>query len=176
MSESQSGTGAGPIVEVVDRRWNGTLTSRTPATGILFLVTPITVYWTKAPTVATTLSVGVSLHVYAEYSPDRATFAAELGGAYLPGVSIAAPGQADEVCIGGPVTSTTGRVVTLAHTDDVAFVAIVLPSTVVRVCRTRLWRLRDDVASPLAVDVRTLLTRRRSGSFDISHARPQRVA
>ena len=172
VSESQSGTGAGPFIEVEDRRWTGTLTSRAPISGIIFLVTPSTVYWVKAPTVATTLSVGVSLHAHAGYSPGRATFGAELGGACLPSVSVAAPGNVDDVCTRGRVKLTTGRVVTLARTDDVAFVAIVLPNNVLRVGRNRLWRVRDDVASPLAADVRTLLTRRRSGSFDISHPRP----
>jgi hypothetical protein len=34
--------------------------------------------------------------------------------------------------------------------------------------RNHLWRLRDDVASSLPTDIRELLTRRRSGDFDLN--------
>jgi hypothetical protein len=61
---------------------------------------------------------------------------------------------------------TTGRVVTLARTDSVAFVAIVLPRIVLTVGRKHIWRLRDRVAVALPPDIRELLTRGRSGRFD----------
>jgi len=170
-SERQTGTGVGPFVEVEDRRWSGTLSCRTPASGIMFLVTATTVYWVKAPTVALTLSVDVSLHAYTGYVAGEATFAAGMGGAVLPGVFVAEPARLDDVCARGPTTFTTGHVVTLAATDSAAFVAVVFPGTALKMGRNHLWRLRDDVASSLATDIRELLTRRRSGNFDISQTR-----
>jgi len=170
-SEKQSGSGVRPFVEVDDRRWRGTLSCRVPVSGIIFLLTASKVYWVKAPTVALTLSVEVSLHAYAGYAEDRVTFATGMGGAGLPGVSVAVPARLDDVCRGGPMTFTTGQVVTLAEMDSVAFVAIVLPGTVLKVGRNHLWRLRHDVASLLASDIRELLTNRRSGEFDIGRTR-----
>lgn len=169
-SEKRTGGGVGPFIEVEDRRWRGTLSCRTAASGIIFLLTAGKVYWAKAPTVAPTLSVEVSLHAYAGYAGDRATFTAGMGGAGLPGIPVAEPARLDDVCARGPMTFTTGHVVTLAQTDLVAFVAIVLPGTVLKMGRKHLWRLRDDVASSLAADIRDLLTRRRSGDFDTGRA------
>jgi hypothetical protein len=166
-SEKQNGTGVGPFVEVEDRRWHGTLSCRTTATGIMFLVTATKVYWAKAPTVALTLPVDVSLHAYAGREGNRATFIAGLGGAGLPGVPVAAPTDLDEVCSSGPVRLSVGRVVTLACADGAAFVAVALPGVVVKMGRNHLWRIRDDVASVLPADIRDLLTRRRSGDFDV---------
>lgn len=167
-SEKQEGTGVGPFVEVEDRRWRGTLRCQTTATGILFLVTANKVYWVKAPTVSLTLSVDVSLHAYAGSTDNRATFSAGMGGAVLPGVPIATPVALDEVCTPGPTSFSAGRVVTLACADSAAFVAIVLPGVVVKMGRNHLWRIRDEVASSLPMDIRELLTRRRSGDFDVT--------
>ncbi|HZM90371.1 MAG TPA: hypothetical protein VFF31_27880 [Blastocatellia bacterium] len=167
-SEKQRGTGVGPFVEIEDRRWHGTLSCRTTATGIMFLVTTNKVYWAKAPTVALTLSVDVSLHGYAGCASDRATFTAGMGGAGLPGVPVAAPVKLDDVCVPGAIPFSAGRVVTLARTDSAAFVAVVLPSIVLKMGRNHLWRFRDDVASSLPTDIRKLLTRRRSGDFDLN--------
>ena len=169
-SENQSGGGVGPFLEVEDRRWLGTLNCRTAASGIVFLLTATKVYWVKAPTVALTLPVAVSLHAYAGYVGDRATFTAGMGGAFLPGIPVAAPTRLDEVCAPVPMSFTTGRVVTLARMDSTAFVAIVLPDIVLKMGRKHLWRLRDDVALSLTPDIRELLTRRRSGDFDIGRA------
>jgi hypothetical protein len=167
-SEKQQGTGVGPFVEIEDRRWHGTMTCQTTATGIMFLVTANKVYWAKAPTLALTLSVDVSLHAYAGCEANRATFTAGMGGAGLPGVPVATPANLDEVLVPGPIPFSTGRVVTLAHTHSAAFVAVVLPAVVVKMGRSHLWRLRDDVAPSLRTDIRELLTRRRSGEFDLS--------
>jgi hypothetical protein len=169
-SEQQNGTGVGPFVEVVDRRWRGNLSCRSPATGIMFLVTATKVFWVKAPTVAATLPVDVSLHAYAGRAGNRATFAAGLGGAFLPGVPIVTPRKLDEVCVPVPSTFAFGRVVTLAHADSVAFVVVVFPENVVKMGRSHLWRLREHAAASLPKDLRELLTRRRSGEFDVSEA------
>ncbi len=170
-SEKQIGSGIGPYVEVEDRRWHGILSCQRASSGIMFLLTASKVYWAKAPTVALTLSVEVSLHAYAGYAGDRATFTAGMGGAGLPGIPVAAPARLDDVCTRGPMTFSTGHVVTLAQTDSIAFVTIILPGSVLKMGRKHLWRLRDDVASLLATDIRELMTRRRSGDFDIRRTR-----
>ena len=170
-SEKQSGSGVGPFVEVEDRRWCGTLSCKVPVSGIMFLLTASKVYWVKAPTVALTLSVDVSLHGYAGYAEDRVTFTAGMGGAGLPGIPVAAPARLDNVCMGGMMTFTTGHVVRFAEIDSVAFVAIVLPGSVLKMGRNHLWRLRHDVASSLVPGIRELLTRRRTGEFNIERTR-----
>lgn len=97
-SENQSGSGVGPFLDVEDRRWLGTLNCQTAVSGIMFLLTAAKVYWVKAPTVAKTLSVQVSFHAYAEFTGNRATFTAGMGGAFLPGLLVAATTRLDEVC------------------------------------------------------------------------------
>jgi hypothetical protein len=166
-SEKQSGSGVGPFLEVEDRQWLGTLTCRTAASGIVFLLTGTKIYWVKSPIVALTQSVAVSFHTYIGFAGDRATFTAGMGGAFLPGIPVAAPARLDEICAPGPMTFTTGHVFTLARTDSTSFVAIALPGIVLKMGRNHLWRLRDDVASLLTPDIRELFTRRRSGDFDI---------
>jgi hypothetical protein len=50
-SELQRNSGAGPFVDVEDRRWNGTLTCGHAVGGMGFLVTPSGVSWRKGPTI-----------------------------------------------------------------------------------------------------------------------------
>jgi len=88
-SEAQIGTGSGPFVEVVDFRWRGALTAAGPFSGIAFLLTADNLYWAKAPEVSLTLPVHVSLHAYAGYTAEGATFTASLAGAFLPGAPVA---------------------------------------------------------------------------------------
>jgi hypothetical protein len=169
-SESQLGSGVGPFIEVEDRRWKATLSCQTPVSGIVFLVTTARIYWVKAPAIALMLPAEVSLHAYAGYREDRATLTAGMAGAHLPGVPVVAPVGLDDVCPRGPITFTTGRVVTLAQADRVVFVAVVLPRPVLKMGRNHLWRLRDSVAASLPPDARELLTRRRSGNLSTSSA------
>lgn len=125
-SEMQRGGGVGPFVDVEDRRWRGTLRCPNAASGMAFLLTATKVYWAKAPTVASTLPVQVSIHAYAGYRGDRATFAAGMAGAVLPGVPVAVPVSLAGVCAGETILFHTGRVVAVAHTESAAFVAVVL--------------------------------------------------
>lgn len=161
--EAQVGTGSGPFVEVVDLRWRGALTSAGPISGIGFLLTAQDLYWAKAPEVSLTLPINVSLHAYASHPTDGATFTASLGGAYLPGVPV--PGAADFVgaCTLGPDVLTTGRVTCLARMHSAACFVLPLERGLLKVGRKRLWRVRDEIASSLPVDLRELLTHRRAG-------------
>lgn len=167
-SKNQDGSGIGPFIEIEDRRWRGTLSCPSTVTGILFLVTANKVHWAKAPTIAPTLPVNVGLHAYAGYAATRATFSAAMGGASLPGVPVAAPAKLDEICPPGPRSFSAGRVIPLACTEGAAFVVLVLPGIAVKMGRNHLWRLRDELASSLPMDIRELLTRRRSGEFGMA--------
>jgi hypothetical protein len=95
------------------------------------------------------------------------TFTTQMAGAYLPGVPVAAPRSVADVCPQGPISFSTARVVALAETEDAACAVLILPGSVLRMGRNRLWRLRDEVASSLTPDIRELLTRRRCGVFDV---------
>jgi len=165
-SEKRNGIEVGRFVEVIDRRWQGTLSCRSNAGAMAFLLTPRKIYWAKTPKIALSLPVEVSLHAYAVHGGGRVTFAARTAGAFLPGVPVAAPASLDDVCARGTMTFNLGRVFTLARADSAAFVVVALPSTVLRMGRNHLWRLRDEIASSLAPDMSELLTRRRSGEFD----------
>jgi hypothetical protein len=123
------------------------------------------VYWVKAPMAAATLPIEVSLRAHAEYRPDMAMFAASMAGAGLPSVPVASGAKPSEVC---PLATNflTGRVVTVADAKTAAFVVVILPRRVLKMGRNHLWRVRDEVASLLPMNIRELLTRRRTGVFD----------
>jgi len=163
-SEPQCGSGSGPFVEVVDLRWRGALTSAGPISGVAFLLTADNLYWAKAAEVSLTLPVDVSLHAYAEYTAERATLTASLGGAFLPGVPVAGCPDLAGACALGPNVLTTGRVTCLARANAAAFFVLLIQRGLLKVGRKRLWRLRDDVASSLPPGIRELLTHRRTGS------------
>jgi len=171
-SQAQVGTGSGPYVEVVDLRWRGALTSASPISGIGFLQTAQSLYWVKAAEVSPMLAVGVSLHAYAEYTSQGATFTASLAGAHLPGVPVAGSRDLASVCALGPDILTTGRVTCLARVGSAAFFVLLLQRTLLKVGRKRLWRVRDEIAALLPADMRELLTHRRTGS---AHAEPHQA-
>ena len=162
---SQRGSGSGPFVEVVDLRWRGTLKSAEPIVAVAFLVAATELSWAKSGPPTSSLDVEISLHAYADYSDKRATFASSLGGAFLPGVPVAVPGELRAVCTLGQAAVTTAVVQLLAQTEEVAFLALLLPARFIKVGRKRLWHLREEFASSLPPRVADLLTRRRSGSM-----------
>ena len=156
----QSGTGSGPFVDVVDLRWRGTLTCPVPIAGIAFLVTAAELFWVKSTPAAVSLPVDISLHAYAEYSAEQATFTAGLGGAVLPGVPVACGADLARCCTFGPSRFATARLKQLAQADTAAFVVLLIQGRFLKVGRHRL-RLRDELASSLPQRVREILTRRR---------------
>ena len=163
-SEDQLGTGSGPFAGVVDLRWRGTLTAAGPIGGIAFLLTAGSLYWVKAPEISLTLSVDVSLHAYAEYTTERATFTAGMGGAHLPGIPVPIRSDLTESCTVEAGAVTTGRVSCLAQANTAAFFVLLFPRGLLTMGRKRLWRVRDEIASSLSVGMRDLLTHRRTGS------------
>ena len=163
--QRQDGTASGPFVEVIDLRWQGEFTAVSPVGGLAFLQTADTLFWVKAPQVASTLSVQVSLHAYAEFHQDRATFTGSLAGAALPGVPVSVDNDLATACVIGSSPVETHRILPLARTDSAAMLVLLLDQTLLRMGRKRLWHLRDDLAASLAPNVRELLTRRRTGEL-----------
>lgn len=164
-SEAQIGTGSGPFVQVIDFRFRGALTSAGPFSGIAFLLTADNLYWAKAPDVSLTLPVDVSLHAYAEYSAEGATFTARLAGAALPGAPLMGSADLAGACALGPNVLITSRVTCLARTNSAPFFVLLIPRGLLKMGRKRLWRLRDDVAASLPPGIRELLVHRRTGSI-----------
>jgi hypothetical protein len=164
-SEAQLGTGAGPFADVIDLRWRGTMAAAGPIGGIAFLLTTETLYWAKAPDISPLLSVDVSLHAYADYMTDRATFTAQVAGAYLPGVPVSVGLDLAQACSVGPSDMWTGRVTCLAQVNSAAVFVLLFPRSLLKVGRKRLWRVRHEIASTLTTEIRDLLTRRRAGTL-----------
>ena len=161
--ESQVGSGAGPFVEVVDVRWSGALTCSVPIVAVAFLLTPKALFWSKSAPASASQSVCLSLHAYAEYSLQRATFTTSIGGAHLPGIPVAVEGELRQACTLGASHQTTGHIARLACIDEVVLLVLILPGSVVKVGRNRLWHIRNDLAPHLPPHIHDLLTRRRSG-------------
>ena len=165
-SGAQVGTGSAAFIDVVDSRWSGALASAVPISGIAFLVTGRDLYWVKAAQVSLILPVDVSLYAHAGYAAGRATFTANMAGAYLPGIPVAGGADLAGSCTLGPDRLTTGRVTCLASVNTAALFVLLFPRDLLKVGRKHLWRLRDEVAASLPEELRVLLTRRRTGSVN----------
>ena len=164
-TSSQTGTGDGPFVDVVDQRWRGTLTGAVPIAGIAFLVTTAELFWVKSMPAAAVLPVEVSLHAYADYSLKQATLTAGLGGAVLPGVPVACAPDLAGSCAVEPRRVTTSRLEQLAHAEEAAVAVLLIQGRFLKTGRGRLWRLKEELTSSLSPRVREVLTRGRSGSI-----------
>jgi hypothetical protein len=163
-SESQLGSGAPPFVDVVDRRWRGSLTAADAITGLAFLSTPHAVEWMKAPEASQHLGVSVLLRAYANFDAGQVYFHAGFATTFFHAVSVSTHSATTTDCLTAP-SLTTGRMICVARADPVSFWLLLLPRDRVTFGRTRLWHLRDAFAADLPPDVRQLLTRRRVGTL-----------
>lgn len=161
----QIGTGSGPFVDVVDWRWRGSLACAVPIAGVAFLVTRTECFWSKSAPPASLLEVDVSFHAHANHSQNLATFAAQIGGAVLPGIPVACERDPVAVCTLGKSRLMTAHVETLAETAEAAFVVLLFPAQSLKIGRHRLWRFREEFALSLPPRLKDILTRRRSGSI-----------
>lgn len=164
----ESRPGDGPFVEVLDMTWTGSLVGAKPLAALVVLTGPTAVHWVKSARVATGLPVHLSLHAYADHSPDVATFAASVGDAYLPAVPVAYMGTPTDTCeiSTGPIV--TGRMSLLASADRADILVLLIQAGLVRVGRNRLWRFRDEYAAMLPPRLREVLTRRRTGTMPVA--------
>jgi len=163
-SLSQLGSGEGPFVEIVDARWNASLSAEFAFGVMALLLTPREIYWSKASLISTLVPVQVSLSAYTDNAPGGSSFTGSAGEAYLPGVPVASGRPLEDVCTAEPLRFVAGRVARLAQTTEAEFFVIVLPRAVLKVGRNHIWRVRDDSASQLPQDVRAILTRGRAGT------------
>jgi hypothetical protein len=151
--------------EVIDARWSATIACAQPLAGLAFLRNESALYWVKSPPACTDLPLAVSLSAYASRATGTASLAASIGSSLLPGLAVRCGPDPERECALGPTRAETGRAFPVAEIDRTAVFALLLPGALVKIGRNRLWRLRDDLAVDLPADVRTLLTRGRSGSL-----------
>ena len=169
---SQQGSGVGPFVEVVDARWRATLKCPVPVVGFAFMDTPVQTFWVKSIGPAVNPEVEVSLHAYAGSLPGRASFAGRLFESVVPAVPVACGENAADSCILGPARTTTGAAHIIAQVSDTAFIILVLPKSVAKVGRNRLWHFRTQFAPVLDGELRVfdrrtgILRRADSGKCD----------
>lgn len=168
---AQEDPGSGPFDDVIDHVWHGRVESADAVTGMAFLRTGTDVCWVKAADASPTLAVNLSLHAWAEHLADRMTFAAGLGNAVLPGMSVRASPALPRGCLVAPGAIPVGRLARIARTDEVDFLVALFPGQAVKFGRKRLWRLRDELASQLPEDVRELMSRGRTGSWRLKPGR-----
>jgi hypothetical protein len=161
---SQSGSGEGPYVEVIDHRWQGAMRGAGPLVGIGFLITAGELWWAKSAPRNQILAVYISLSAWARGSDDRATFTGSVGECFLPGVPVPFKGDVAS-CALGPERSATLRAHPVARLESVTFAVITLPARAIKVGRNRLWHLRDELASRIPEASRKILTRGRTGSW-----------
>lgn len=56
--------------------------------------------------------------------------------------------------------TATGRAHQIAEAAEAAFVVVVLPKSLLKVGRNRLWRFREEIAAALPTDLRLFAGRR----------------
>jgi len=161
---SQAGSGMGPFVEVVDYRWRGTLECASPLAGIGFLVTQNAAFWVKSPPAILSPIVEVSIHAWAGEHPGRATFAANMLGSFLPGVPFAYGDDPTTACSLRTETWTTGHAHEIAAVKEAAFVLVLLPTSLLKVGRNRLWHFREAYQSALPSELQVFV-RGRTGTL-----------
>jgi hypothetical protein len=155
----------GANAEIVDAVWRADLQGAAPVVGLGFLHSRASLYWIKSAPASANDALRVSLTAYADRRVPGATFASGFTKASLPGVPVRGGPDLENACAIGTARAAAGRPHRVAEIDGTVFAVILLPGAVVKTGRNRLWRLRDELAASLPEDVRTLLTRGRSGSL-----------
>lgn len=167
-SEQQRGSGSGAYVEIEDTRWTGKLECSRPIVCVAFLRTPQTLFWAKSQPPSASLLVDVSVHAYVGYRLDRATFASAIGGARLPSMTIPFTGAAKRDVVIESAGHATGRLAPLVHLDHAEVMFCMIPGSVTKVGRKRIWHLRREVAAALPKTVRDMLAHGRNGHMSPS--------
>jgi hypothetical protein len=112
-------------------------------------------------------SIYVSFTSVGAQAPRRATFTARFHRAILPGVPVDVDGDVTVTCHLRTNRIETGRAHLFVEVPGAAFVVLLLPSTVLKVGRNRLWRVRDDLVSALPPELRRVLTKSRTGELQV---------
>lgn len=161
-SPDQLGTGTGPYIETVDWRWDGAFEGGSPLVGVAMLVRDGYFHWTKSLPPVARPAVTFSTHGWAARSCS-VSVTGSFHGAYLPAVPVEATDEPPVSCLIGKPMASTGTPHLVGRLERVGFAVVLLPASAVKVGRNRLWHLRDGIASRLSRELRTLMTRARSG-------------
>lgn len=164
-SEAASHTGSDSFVDVLDKRWRGTITSDRPLGVMAFLLHHGELHWAKSPEISSSVVVDVALHSYAEFHTDRATFASSVGGAMLPGVPVSVGGEPPGASIISDAVVTSGRVICLARITDAMLFAVLMPGELLKMGRKRVWHIRDAAPFDSVPALRALMTHGRTGTI-----------
>ena len=163
-SPKQAGTGEGPFIETIDWRWEGNFESAAPLAGIALLLRDQRVYWVKSQPPVARPVVSFSVHGWAA-RPSSVSVTASFHGAFVPSVPVEIGQEPDASCVIGTSAANTGTPHVVARIEDVVFAIVLLPASVIKVGRNRLWHLRDNIARPLPPDLFRLATRGRRGEI-----------
>ncbi len=161
-SSSQFGSGKGPFIDTVDWRWEGAFEGPSSMVGLAILSTDECWYWVKSQPPVPRPEVGVSAHGWTT-RPSTVSVAGSFHGVGSPSVPVELTDAPPSAFVMGPSIAMTGSPHVVARVARVTFAVVLLPASVVRVGRNRLWRLREPFAGKLAPGLRELLTRGRSG-------------
>jgi hypothetical protein len=161
-SPAQAGTGEGPYTDVTDWRWDGVFESASPLAGIALLSVGERLYWVKShpPTLRPKVSVFMSGRASRSSSVSAS---GSFHGAFLPSVPVETDGEPPASCEVASAVARTGVPYVVAQLQEVVFAVLLLPASMIKVGRNRLWRLRENIALPLRPDLRRLVTSRRTG-------------
>jgi len=160
-------TGACFDREVIDVRWQGTLTCAAPICVVTFVATDSQVYWVKSPSPASDrLPVDISLHTYADDADGRATLTAAIGGGIgPPGVPVTHQRRQAPGCVITSSPLKTTRVERLVTATGASVYVLILLREWLKTGRKRLWHVRGEIAASLPPEVRDLLLQRRTGTI-----------
>jgi len=161
-SPEQLGTGEGPYVETVDWRWDGAFESASPFVGIAVLAMDQRLYWVKSRPPVARAVVTLSVGGWAA-RPGFVSFSGGFHGASPPSVPVEIGDEPPASCIIGSPRTSTGLLHLVARVGRAAFGVVLLQASAVKVGRSRLWHLREEIASELSPELALLTTRGRSG-------------
>lgn len=166
-SPEQAGTGEGPYLETVDWHWGGSVESVVPFVGLALLATDQRLFWVKSQPPVIRAPVSVSASGWND-RPSPVSFTGAFHGAYPPSVPVEITDEPPKSCVIGSSRTTTGSLQVVARLGPGLFGIVLLPGSVVRVGRNRLWHLDERLASKLAPDLQRLLTRGRNGTIELT--------
>lgn len=159
---------SGPIVGILDTFWRGTLACPIPFACIAFLRAGEALTWSKSRPASPAFTIELSVHAYVGHLPGRATFACVVGGARVPSIPIS--------CGADPVAEVTiqtaghmtGQVARIAVTRDLELFVGLIPGSVLRVGRKRVWHFRKQYAAALPAQIRETFDAGRTGTLPIA--------
>jgi hypothetical protein len=158
---------SGPVVDILDMFWRGTLACPIPFACIAFLRAGDIWTWSKSQPASVTHRIELSVHAYTAHLPHRATFACVVAGARLPSLPISyGTDPASEVTI-HTIGHMTGQVGRVAVARNLELYVGMIPGSVLRVGRKRVWHFRKQYAATLPTQFRQAFESGRTGTLEI---------